>query len=227
MAKSNKGDKQNKKSTPDENKLASLWMRHGIDDVYYQRDAHVTFWSVLGGIAVAALLTQIANLMNEIKSGNWHLLFYFFTSINMITLSWVSHLWGSLVLKLRVTILHTFLLLSNLICLCIVCLFFTDPVIFFSAGVFFVFLALLIQLYIKNTGGWTVFTDERIKGIRMTLWMWLASMVIFLCATAQLYWYPSTLSELIWGVLVFLASTGSLVMQHYGMEQERKDLGIP
>lgn len=44
-----------------------LWGTHGVEDVYYQRDAQVTFWTVLGGIAVAALLTQITNLIEGFR----------------------------------------------------------------------------------------------------------------------------------------------------------------
>jgi len=49
---------------PDDRKIEpesppnKLWTQRGDDDVAYQRQAQVTWWTLLGGIAVGALLTQ-------------------------------------------------------------------------------------------------------------------------------------------------------------------------
>jgi len=40
-----------------------LWGTHGLDAVYFQREAQVNFWTVLGGLAMEALLTQLSPLL--------------------------------------------------------------------------------------------------------------------------------------------------------------------
>lgn len=226
MVKKNPKGKKKKASGSDDQKV-SLWVQHGIDDVFYQRDAQVNLWTVMGGIAVAALLTQMNNLVVEIQSGHWYLLLYFLTSVALITNSWVMNLWGGLVLKVQVTILHTFLLLLNFLCLSIVCLQVTNPQIFFAALGFLLLFLLLIQLYYAKSGAWVAFTSERVKGIKVYLGVYFVLMILCFGATAHLFWNPSVSAEIGWGIFALLASIGSMVMQHFGIEQERKELGIP
>ena len=226
MVKKSKDNNQNQQSSSDKESDA-LWMRHGIDDVYYQRDAHVNFWTVLGGIAVAALLTQVSNLVTEIQLGKWYLLLYFLTSITLIANSWIQSLWSSLVLKAQVTILHTLLGLLHLICLSIICIYVTNPIIFFASCGFLVLIVLAIQLYFMKTGGWVAFTEERIKGIKTVIWVYLGFLIFCCIATVHLFWYPSVLAEIGWGIFAILASISALVMQHNGMKREREDLKIP
>lgn len=226
MVKKNPKDKKEKASASEEQEV-SLWVQRGIDDVYYQRDAQVSLWTVMGGVAVAALLTQMTNLVEEIQSGNWHFLLYFITSVAVISNSWVTNLWGNLILRVQVTILHTFLLLLNLICLSIACLQVTNPKIFFAALGFFILFLLLLQYNLAKSGAWVVFTSERVRGIKVILRVYFVLMILCFGATAQLFWYPSVTAEIGWGVFVIIASIGSMVMQHNGMKLERKELGIP
>ncbi|MFH2038216.1 MAG: hypothetical protein ABIJ65_02150 [Chloroflexota bacterium] len=55
----------------------------GVEDVYFQRESLVIFWTVLGGIAAGALLTQLGPL-EEILAYRWYLLFFssFLTVVN-------------------------------------------------------------------------------------------------------------------------------------------------
>jgi hypothetical protein len=227
MVGENNAEKEKKKSSKKEFNSDSLWTQRGIEDVYFQREAQVNFWSILGGIAVAALLTQIPDLIKEIKAGYWHYILYTITAFNVITNSWVQNLWGSLVVKVRVSMIQTYLYLLNFIGICIISLFITDPVIFFSVGAAFMLSAILIQVYIMKTDRWSTFTVERVRGIKIVIWLYLVLMVILICAAAQLYWLPSKTSEIIWGIFIFLSSIGFVVAQHFGMEQERKEMGIP
>ena len=47
-----------------------LWTTHGVEDVYLQREAVVNFWTVLGGLAMAALLTQLSPLLHELQESH-------------------------------------------------------------------------------------------------------------------------------------------------------------
>ncbi len=205
----------------------TLWKQHGMEDVYFQRDAQITFWTVLGGIAVAALLTQITNLIDGIQMGRWYLLLYFLTSIMLITNSWVTNLWGSLVLRMQVNILYALIQLMNLVCLAILCLQVTNPLTFFVAGGFFVLFGLFMDAYLMKSGAWVGFTPEKIKGIKFNSRVYLAFVVLCFGAAANLFWYPSVAADVGWGVLTLFASIAAMVMQHFTMKQERKELGIP
>jgi hypothetical protein len=52
-------------------------------------------------------------------------------------------------------------------------------------------------------------------------------MILCWVAAANLFWIPSVAAEIGWGSFALLASVAAMVMQHFGMKQERKDLGIP
>lgn len=227
MAAGKKTNQQKNLPRKEEGGQEKLWTRHGVDAVYFQRDAQVTFWTVLGGIAVAALLTQTSSLVNEIQSGRWCLLFYFFTSILLIVNSWVQNLWGSLVLRLQVTIPFALLSLMNLISLSILCLQVTRPAIFFIACGFFVLFAVLINVFLMLSGAWSVFTPERIKGLKITMGVYAGLFALTIIAAANLIYAPSVTAEIGWGVFALLASIIAMMMQHFGMKQERKEMGIP
>jgi hypothetical protein len=211
----------------EEHGKAILWKRRGIEDVYFQREALVNFWTVLGGIAVAALLTQMNNLIDSIRMGRWYLLLYFFTTVTLIVHSWVQNLWGGLVLRVRVTMLHTFILLMDLICLAVMCLQVTNPLIFFAAGGSYVLFAIFLLVYLMKSGAMVDLSPGRINGNKATIWTYLVFMILCLGAVANLFWVASVAAEIGWGVFALLASVAAMFMQHYGMKQERKELGIP
>jgi len=81
-----------------------LWIRRGVEDVFFQREAQVTWWTVLGGIAVAALLTQLDGVLNILKAGHLVYVLYFLTTCLVIVNSWVQTSWGSLVLRWPISI---------------------------------------------------------------------------------------------------------------------------
>jgi len=51
-----------------------LWAMHGEESVYFKREAQVNFWTVLGGLAMAALLTQLSPLLEQLRQGRWYLI---------------------------------------------------------------------------------------------------------------------------------------------------------
>jgi len=93
-----------KPSPGNENHSEKLWAARGVEDVYFQREAQVTWWSVLGGIAVAALLTELDTLLFAFNMGKWYFSLYFLATCLVIINSWVQTVWGSLVLKWPISI---------------------------------------------------------------------------------------------------------------------------
>ena len=82
----------------------SLWAARGMDDVFFQREAQVTWWSVMVGIAVGALLTRLEALLLEFQNGHWYFALYFLAICCIIINSWVQTAWGSLVLRCPISI---------------------------------------------------------------------------------------------------------------------------
>jgi hypothetical protein len=81
---------------------SSPWQVRGIEDVYYQREAQVTWWTILGCIAAGALLTQLQDVVAQAQSGRWSPVLYFLATALIIVISWVQTVWGVIALLMAV-----------------------------------------------------------------------------------------------------------------------------
>jgi hypothetical protein len=212
-----------KKDDPD----LRLWAAHGAEDVYFQREAQVNFWTVLGGLAMAALLTQLSPLLQEIQRSRWYLLCYLFASILIVAISWVETSWGSLVLKWPIAVFTSVTMLFQMLSQSIQCLLITNPSGWLLATAGIILFALLNQVYFEKSGAWKIFSPESIKRFRVTNGLYAAFMFLCLAGAFQLYWVPSQLAEMIWGVVILILTIITLYMQHSGMQQEKREFGIP
>jgi hypothetical protein len=204
-----------------------LWTRRGIEDVFFQRGNMVNFWTVMGGIAAGALLTQLAPLEENILSSRWYLVFYFISSILIIVSHWVQSAWGSLVLRWPMTVLGTLIYFLSLFSLGVQSLYVTKPAAWMAVSTAIVFFAILNQFYFIKTGAWVGFSTETIKRLHGNIRVYFFFLFICLLGVIQLAWFTSPLAELFWGLVALASSILSLVMQHNGMLQEKKELGIP
>jgi hypothetical protein len=204
-----------------------LWGAHGLDAVYFQREAQVNFWTVLGGLAMAALLTQLSPLVQEIQKSRWYLLLYLVASILVLANSWVQTSWGSLVLKWPISIATTVIMLFQMLVESIQCLLVTNPSGWLAATAGLIFFSLANQVYFEKSGAWKVFSTESIKRFKFTNLVYLALMVICLAGSYQLYRFPSRIAEILWGFIVVFFSILALFMEQRGMRQEKRELGIP
>jgi hypothetical protein len=212
-----------KKVAPD----LRLWASHGAEDVYFQREAQVNFWTVLGGLAMAALLTQLSPLMQEIHNSRWYLLLYLVASILVLATSWVETSWGSLVLKWEISIFTTVTMLFQMLAQSIQCLLITNPAGWLAATAGIILFALFNQYYFERSGAWKVFPAESIKRFRFNNTVYLVFMFVCLAGAYQLYRVPSQIAEMVWGFAIVILSILALYMQHKGMKQEKIELGIP
>lgn len=213
--------------TKEEHEGATLWTRHGMEDVYFQREAQVNFWTVLGGLAMAALLTQLSPLLQELQASRWYLLLYFVTSILVLSTSWVQTSWGSLVLKWPISILSTIIMLFQMLVQSIQCLLVTNPSGWLAATAGIIFFALLSQFYFEKSGAWRIFSSELIKRFKFTNGVYGFFVLLCLAGAFELYRFPSRIAEMVWGFVVLFFSIMALYMQHKGMQAEKKELGIP
>jgi len=205
----------------------NLWKYRGVEDVYFQRESMVNFWTVMGGIAAGALLTQLAPLEEEILASRWYLLFFFLSSFLTIVNSWMQSAWGSLVLRWPMTVPGTLIYFAGLFSLSVQSLLVTRPAGWMAASGSVVFFAILIQYYFSKSGAWVVFSPERIKEFRNNQKFYILFLLLTLLGAAHLAWFPSYLAELIWGVIALISSILALFIQHKGMQQQKIELGIP
>ncbi|MEW6093520.1 MAG: hypothetical protein AB1531_06095 [Chloroflexota bacterium] len=204
-----------------------LWATHREESVYFQREAQVNFWTVLGGVTLAALLTQLAPLLEEIRAGRWYLLFFLVTSILILATSWVQTSWGSLVLKWPISIATTVIVLFQMLVQSIQCLLVTNPAGWLAATGGIIVFALFNQLYFEKSGAWKVFPPEFIRRFKFNNRLYAFFMVICLAGAFQLFRYPSRTAEMVWGFACLFLSILALYLQHRGMLEEKKVLGIP
>lgn len=209
------------------NSELQLWATHREESVYFQREAQVNFWTVLGGLAMAAMLTQLSPLLEQLKQGRWYLVLYLVASVFVIANSWVQTSWGSLVLKWPISIFTTVTTLFGMLAQSIQCLLITNPSGWLAAAGGIIFFSLLVQIYFAKSGAWQVFPNKSIKRFKLINSAYLFIMLMCTAGALQLTFYPSRISEMIWGFVVFSFSLIALYMQHKGMQAEKRELGIP
>jgi hypothetical protein len=196
-----------------------LWATHAEESVYFQREAQVNFWTVLGGLAMAALLTQLSPLLKEMQASRWYLLLYFVASVLILANSWVQTAWGSLAMKWPISIASTVIVLFQMLAEAIQCLLVTNGGILLCA--------LTLQVWFAVSGAWKVFLPATIKRFKFLIGVYIFFLFLCLAAALELYLVPSRIAELVWGFVVIALSVVALYMQHKGMQGEKKELGIP
>jgi len=205
----------------------SLWSLHGLEDTYFQREAQVNFWGVMGGLQAAALLTQLGALWTQMQIGRWHLALYFVNSILVIVLGWALLAWGTLVLKEQLTIPNTLLMFVGNFAIAIQCLLLTNPAGWLAATALAALFQWMQQIYFSRSGGWESFSAETIKRLKANMWIYALWPLICIAGAVHLYLAKSAIAETAWGVIVSIFIIDALFRQHRGMESERKELGIP
>jgi hypothetical protein len=204
-----------------------LWSTHREESVFFQREAQVNLWTVLGGLVMAALLTQLSPLLREIQASRWYLGLYALSSVLILASCWVQTSWGSHVLRWPISIYTTVVNLFSMLVQSIQCLLVTNPAGWLAATGVFIIFALLIQLYFERSGAWKVFPPELLKRFKFTNVIYAGFMLLCLAGAFHLYRYPSRVAEMVWGFVSLFLSILALVLQHKGMQQEKRALGIP
>jgi membrane-bound metal-dependent hydrolase YbcI (DUF457 family) len=176
---------------------------------------------------MAALLTQLSQLLQEIQASRWYLLLYAVSSLLILASSWVQTSWASLVLRWPISIFTTVVNLFSMVAQSIQCLLVTNPVGWLAATGVFIIFVLLIQFYFERSGAWKVFPPEFIKRFKYNIAIYAGFMLLCLAGAFQLYRYPSRVAEMVWGFVALFLSILALVLQHKGMQLEKRALDIP
>ena len=210
-----------------EEKPQSPWSVHGgMDDINYQRSAQVTLWTIMGGLAIAVLATELDSLWAQMQAGRWYLALYAVGSFLAILLGWTLQVWGALVLKFRITITNTFLTVGSSFAIVIQCLQVTHPIGWLAATAVSGLFLLILQIHFMRSGAWEPFSAEVVAQLKKNFWVYGLWPLLCLVGMIHHLLAPSSLTETIWGVIALATYTDAFFRQSRGMERERMDLSI-
>jgi hypothetical protein len=206
--------------------INNLWMKRSEDDVGYQRQAQVTWWTLMGGIALGALLTQLDLLLAQARAGNWHYLLYFFATCFIIVNSWVQTAWGALILRWPISIESSLILFFGNLSLSIAALSITHPARWFGGVSSVVLFAMLMQFHFMRQNSWITLTPKAVQRARFGITIYIGFLCIAVVMMALLFIFPAQLLEILFGVIIILLSVLALYWQHVGMQVEKREIHI-
>lgn len=203
-----------------------MWQKRSDDDVAYQRQAQLTWWTLMGGIALGALLTQVDLLLEQTRMGNWHFFFYFFATCFVIVNSWIQTSWGALVLFWLISVVSSLILFFGNLSCSIGALSITDPRRWFLSMAGVVFFAVLMQFHFKKQKGWITLTQDAIKHAKMGIVVYSGLIILLLAIAVLLSVFQFKWFEILCGIIALLISSLALYWQHLGMQREKAALHI-
>ena len=222
-----KSEPSNNPPVAREQKSTSLWSIRGMEDVNLQRAAQLNLWTVMGGLQVAALLTQVGSVWDQLQAGRWYLFIYALDSLLIIALLWAGSFWETLVTKWTITI-PTILtqLLGNFV-LAITCLLITNPAGWSLSLAISATCNWVHHILLSRSGAWEIVSPKMLKTLRANLWVISLWPILAYAGAIHMYLMPSALVQSIWSVVGLAVIIEGLIRQHQDMKRDRKELGIP
>lgn len=216
-----------KRKISDNQTGTEYWKQRGPEDVYYQRESSTTWWTVLGGVAVGALLTRLESIWTLVQSGDWQYLLYVVATALVILFSWLSMSWGALVLRMRISLAHTLYVYLSGLALSFVSLSVTNISIWWLTITILMVIFIFTQLYLSRSGAWVAFPEFWQRRILKGLWIYLFFIGLALAGFILINLYPIKPLEIGFGVVALLGSIVVLIQQDEGVKIERELLKIP
>jgi len=207
--------------------LSEYWSEHGRADVDYQRQAMLTWWSILGGLATAALLTQVPTLYSNFNHSSWQHIIFFITSALLIISNWINFSWGALIVKSQLRTVRIIIIFFGILFLSIQCLFVNDPIAWSFFGALHLIANLIWSIY--ESKSWTKRISDIVekKGVLILNLEMIIGIGLSLIACLVLHFFPSQIIEIVWGIITLVVIIYSLVDHTKSMEQERANGNIP
>lgn len=209
-----------------EESAEKLWLARGAEDVFFQREAQITWWSVLGGIAVAALLTELDSVPRGIEAGRWDVGLYFLATCLVIVNSWVQTAWASLILKWPISISTSLSLFFLGLSLSVAALNITEPAIWYAAMSVVLLTGLFNQVVFTKNDAWVALSPDLIVQTRASARIYVAMTLFAMAYTAYLAVGPNLTAEMGGGIIAFLVALFTLIRQHLEMVEEKHRMGI-
>ncbi len=216
-----------KNDNSQEKPVEKLWASRGVEDVYFQREAQVTWWTILGGIAVGAVLTRLESVPVAIRAGQWYVLIYLLATLLVIINSWVQTTWGSLVLRWPISIPTSLLIFFQGIAMSVAGLSINTPALWYSAISVVVITALLNQWSFSRTHAWDNLPEPLVIRAKTGIKIYGYICIFTFMMSVLLAFVSSQLLEMILSIIALLVALMALVWQHIGMTEEKRMMGIP
>ncbi len=202
------------------------WQQRGIEDTFFQREAQTTFWSVLGGIAIGILVTQITPVLEKLRTVEWYQALYLVATLLIVVYSWVQTCWGSLVLRWQITVTGSLVGLFANIAIAYAAINIDNPQVWMGAIAVAMLFAFCMQLHFWISGAWDVFPEEKKTRYKSGL----AAYALVVAAAAGFFLHmlfaPSQLLYIVYGCVAILVVIGLLIWQHIIMETEKREMKI-
>ena len=203
------------------------WRSRGIEDTSYQRQAQTTWWSVLGGIAIGILVTQISPVLDALKTAQWYTLLYFLATLLIVTYSWIQTSWGSLILRWPITIPGSLSLLVTTMACAFASLNLNNPPAWMASLTVAALSSFFMQYYFFLSGAWDVFSVDMRKRYKKSLWIYGGLVVVVAAFTVHLFLVPNETTFIIYSIISLVFSIGLLIWQHESMEAEKREMRVP
>lgn len=206
--------------------IDNLWSKRSEDDVAYQRQAQVTWWTLMGGIALAALLTQLDQLLSETRAGNWYYLLYFFATCFVIVNSWVQTAWGALVLRWPISVMSSLILFFGNLSLSIAALSVTNPSQWYGSISGVILFSVLMQFHFTQQHGRITLPPRAVQRARSNIFVYIVLMLFCLAMMVVLFLFSTQFIEFLFGIAAVILSSLALLWQHICMQEEKKALHL-
>jgi len=211
---------------PDDDDEIEIWKLRGIEDVSFQREAQVTWWSILSGLAVAILLDVLIVIVNDVRGPNWHYALYFAASTLLSINLWMQYAWASLILRWPLNIFHSVLTFMMGITAAAACLQVRNPRNWYITIAVFLVFAIAVLVNNFRAGAWDALSEEDKKLPRMVIGIYALALIVTILGAVTLSVFTSRFVEVFWGIVAFGAVISSLVMHYFQMNFEKSRLHV-
>jgi hypothetical protein len=216
-----------KPTPPPAEPVEKLWAARGVEDVYFQREAQVNWWTILGGIAVGAILTRLESIPEAVKAGEWYVILYLLATLLIIINSWVQTTWGSLVLRWPLSIPTAVFISIQGISMSVAGLNASRPAFWYAAITIVLVTAVLNQVSFSKTNAWANLPGELVQRAKAGILIYCYLGIFAIASSVLLALASGKTLEMVWGIIALVVSILALTWQHVGMKEEKRLMGIP
>jgi len=194
------------------------------DDAGWHRLAHLMWWSVLRGLAVAALLSQADAVLDALGTPRWYLALYFVATAMDIGTSWVMVAWHALLLRWPLSIPTEMLEFASNLALCLAALNVTRPPRWMGAMTLSVAALLLLRRRLLRAGAWATFSPAMLARVAEGQRIYVVVLVLSALGAMHLASRPAWDWQVRWGIVVLAGALTTLWWQHKDTERQRREL---
>ncbi len=203
-----------------------LWAEATVQDgIAHQRDAQLTWWSILQGIAMGEFIMRLPTFFSDAWRLKEYYVFAFIVATFLLLVNvWVQMAWAIIILRWPLSITHV--MLTSV--LGIVCVFLTETVMTPLQ-----WLEAAIVLGITGVGGYAY---NWVRGAytwrdKKARWAPIVETIIYVVVLGVIAWWvhgwPTQLSFYASGVIALIVSGIALRSQSVRMKKERKAVHLP